>query len=887
MTHPPPCFDKYSRNNENVKNMALTRNTNKVLALTRQVLKHMLHTAGGVQHGGMLLAGDPGIGKTTAVNILGKLLDVNVITIEVPHIVEEHLINIPFIVFNPATNATTGGTTSGRIGEDDYKLVLADSHLFQQMQQSRHTTDDQYLEYIKTAPPVVQSLYAALGGTATAIPADIKNVRSKIGNILFLDEFYRQTSTRIRNILRSILNGNIGMHRIPSSTYIVYASNMADEGLDEVPHNHQFLLKNFSPPSRDEWFTWLAGQYSKNANIRLDPRIINKMQQCLTDADISYQDVATSVRTSPRRWEQVILFINGTLPVSSKQEASVLITNIRNQFINHATEEHSDLADKVVEAVTELISDTSNIQISPKELLEPHEWRLALDQAIQQLKKGGEFKRHIPVISGPPGIGKTKYVNDVAADNGMLLIDIDVSELFPDDVTGNPLPAGQTGDTQIRVKFSLPKLYYMITKRIAEKDAAYKEFLKAEHPDEADEKISEYQKKRWKYIIFFDELNRCDQRTFNALRRVMLEKSFGPDANGKELKLPSTAIVIGAWNPDPATGGTSEVTQHFADVVDVIPARASWTQTKRFLSKRKFPELDDAAQDVVLSLLDEFANKFKIRADEVDGRRISDEQRPFMLDFNGKPVYFSPREYTDVQSSLARAIALYSEDVWDEPDASTSEKRELLDDYLGEALDEAVGFPLTKHGIPPHSVLEPVKEWLRNIPDNLFGGLLTRKVHASVALSSALSHYLDGRGVDEMVKDPHFINNHNNKSNAEIIDDLNDLLRERLVDDESITKYLLDDNHKAIARSGDDLVYTTEPASLLRNFVMAMLYTLSINEYDNLRIQTAGKALSQAASKIRADMAASSNISEPVRKKLSRAVMILRSEIQDYIEGDE
>lgn len=824
--------------------------------------------------------------NTTFCNMFGKLLGVNVITIEIPHIVEEHLINIPFIVFNPETNQQRGGTTKGQIGKDDYKLVLADSHLYQQMVAATAVSDSEYPEYIKRCPADVQRVYAALGGSPDKIPKDIQAVRSKINNILFLDEFYRETSPRIRNILRGILNGNIGMHQIPASTYIMYASNMRDEGLDEIPQNQQFGQVRFKAPSKDEWFVWLAGVYSREHSVPMNPSIVNKMQQCLNDEDVSYEDAASSVRTSPRRWEQIMLYLNTSLPVDNKNDARALLTNVKNQFIHYATEEHSNLAEKVINAVTELISETSGINLSAKDELEPHEWRHALSHAIEQLERGGESKRHVPVISGPPGIGKTKFVNDIAHEKGLMLIDIDVSELFADDITGNPLPAGQRGDHSINVKFSLPKLYFMITKRINEKDAAYKAFLKSEYPDDYENRIAQYQKKRWKYLIFFDELNRCDQRTLNSLRRVMLEKNFGPDEDGQPLTLPKSALVVGAWNPDPSTGGTSSVTKHFADVVDVIPAKSSWHATKQYLSKRKFPELDEHAHEVVLRLLGEFVDKFKTRADvDENGRKVHDEYRAFLLDFNGKPLYFSPREYADMQSAIARGVELYMEDVADEPDASIDERREVLDDYIVDAIDQSLSFSLVKQFIPEDSVMPGVEEWERHLPDALFGGLLSRKVDATVELHSTLKEYLSGKDVTSMVSDEHFVNNHNVKNNAEIVDELIDLFKSTLTSEESFTKYVLDQTHPTIERDGDELKYGSGKSSLLHNFVMAMMYTLAINDYDNLRLATTGSALSQAASKIRSIIADVAGDDIAFRNRVIKAITTIRGEIQDVVES--
>jgi septin family protein len=107
------------------------RSTPQLISLTKKVMRHMKSMQRGTQAGGVLLAGDPGIGKTTFVNFLGNFLGIKTVTIEVPHVTEEHLINIPFIVFDPATNSQRpGGDQLATKKDASYELVLAKSNLY-------------------------------------------------------------------------------------------------------------------------------------------------------------------------------------------------------------------------------------------------------------------------------------------------------------------------------------------------------------------------------------------------------------------------------------------------------------------------------------------------------------------------------------------------------------------------------------------------------------------------------------------------------------------------------------------------------------------------------------------------------------------------------------
>ena len=120
------------------------------IKLLEKVLGHMDQMRGGSVHGGILLSGDPGIGKTTFVEQLASLLGLQAIVIEVPHMTEEHLINIPFVVFNPATNSTQNfASREVPSNEKEYSVVLAQSALFNHIVQARQLPDAEYIKHIK------------------------------------------------------------------------------------------------------------------------------------------------------------------------------------------------------------------------------------------------------------------------------------------------------------------------------------------------------------------------------------------------------------------------------------------------------------------------------------------------------------------------------------------------------------------------------------------------------------------------------------------------------------------------------------------------------------------------------------------------------------------
>jgi len=834
------------------------------------IQKHSGHAEGG----GVLLTGDPGIGKTSVVEMAGALLGIKVVVIEVPHITEEHLINIPFLVFNPKT-----GTTSTGNQKVDYKLVLADSNLFNQLTNTQGMSDAEYLKYITTtASKELQLMYKQLGGTEEKIPDIISTIRSQYKSILFLDELFRQTSTRIRNILRNILNGQIGMHRIPKTSYILYASNMRDTGLEEIPSNTEFQAIHFKTPSSKAWFDWFIAKF-EDSTVQLHPAVIKKFKSIITDADMSHDDFDSEVRTSPRRWEQLLLYVNTSLPVEGFDDARSLITNIKNNFVNHLSGKYSKLGDKVIKGVIELIKETSNITVKNTDVLEKHDWREALNHHVLQQKKIGGYRKYIPVLSGPPGAGKTTGSLAVAEKHNMRFIHIDCSGLNAEDVIGMPIPGERNEESnKIKVQFSVPKLYREIVTKIKDENEQYIQELKDEYGTNAQQYIDDYKHQQYKYLILFDELNRVDERTFNALRRIILEKNFGPSGNaeGDILRLPEGSLVVGAMNPE--GGGTSELTSHFRDVIDVIPVGTSWEKTLGYFRRKGFTGIDDEIKDAAITVIEFFVDKFKTKSDD-----FSRQEQPFHLDI-GSDIYVSAREYTAMFDTLVRELHHGSKEIL-RSDMTEDEAQEEMSDIVSDALEDSLNFVLHKHGVTEsEEFLATMKEWVSTITPKVFKTLISKQVKVEETWDTILNKYFSGKkDVKDMPNDALIVSRMNAVNAAQFVEEMSSALADDLKDPAVLVKSVIEQTHPKIELAKDTLVHGSEQVSRLENFILAFLYTLHLHGYQNDRIALVSnvlyKSISKLLNKLKGD-----NENEEIQQEIAMAIVQLRGNIHDIVQ---
>lgn len=669
-------------------------------------------------HGtGLLLAGATGIGKTTFVKQLGKLMGLPVILVEAPHITEEHLINIPFVVFDPVSKS--GHSSSVNVGPQTYHVELGQSHLASELAHKRAVPDATLLNIIKSSDANTRKLWTNMGGDDSTVPPEIEAIRKRYRVILFLDEYFRQTSANVRNILRGILNGRIGNDRIPAGTYVIYASNLSDVGqtIEEIPLNADFKKVNFKAPTKDEFFHYLVSKFEADTKVPLKPEVVNAFYKALGDEHISFDDAATEIRTSPRRWEQIILYVNSNVPVADEKQAAALLSNIKAMFQD--ADQVSSLHKLVDGAVREILKATSGESAAQAKPLEKGDWRDTLLHQIQTKIKLGDRRSYVPVVAGMPGIGKTAQAIDVAQKLNMLLIHIDCSTLTVDEITGIPIP--KVEGHKMAVSFSEPSLYKRITQEIEDDTSAY-----MSDPNIPQERKDAFKEQPYKYLIFFDELNRVkNPNVFNSLRRVILEKSFNDETH-----LPEDSIVVAAMNP--YDKGTQELTGHLKDAMDYIDTAPNWSNTLDYLentvlNQGSLANRSEQSRQVAMDIVKGFADTFGMKKGTKD---IDTNSRQFYIKMGDDTVYISPREYTTMLMDLVAGVDRV---VRRAAGMEADEYQQALANAAWTKLQSTLEWILDKHQTDSPQFLNMVKNWLTQ-----FSAKFLIKTRTSAALEDML-----------------------------------------------------------------------------------------------------------------------------------------------------
>jgi hypothetical protein len=815
------------------------------LRLVDTVLANMNAQMKGLTRIGILLAGDTGVGKTSFVRWFSRLLGMKLITIETPHIVEEKIIQIPFIVFNPKQNTATTHVQAAEVDEHaDYKIVLADSYLYNQIRTAVIMSDADLLKFInQPGNSDMLKIYEELGGGANRIPDAIRNVREQYKIILFLDEYFRQTSPRIRNMLRNILNGKIGTQDIPNHTYVMFASNMEDEGLEPPNLNSAFMHYEVATPNKDEWFNYLLNKFSQDENVKLNMDVINKFYELLVNEDLNIRDVTKEVRVSPRRWEQLLLYINTALPVKNEREAQALLTNVQLNFKSQTTGETADVADKVMKAVAELIEDTSNVKVKPTDTLEAHEWRDTLRHQIEQKMKLGDSRAYIPTVSGQPGIGKTAEMFNLANSLNLRYIYIDCSTLDPEDSIGMPL--GKTAKSgAISTTFSAPKLFKFINDEIKRQDETYLASV-----NESEKR--RYAAQKYKYLIFFDELNRVGSiKTFNTLRQVLLEKKFGDD-----YALPKEAIVVAAINPyDHA--GIQQFTGHMKDAIDIIDAAPSWAATKRFidaaLTADKFKNRN--VIETVETALQAFVNKFKTK-----GSNFRTDMQPFYLNIAASPVYVAPRDYMGLASYAAELLDMKLTRLMAKKDMTKMSQEEALEaerdmrEALYQAFEMTLKSAFSNNQVSNPEFLHTLRMWFLKSNDIGIGENIFYVKPKTSSLVSILKQYVDNPNL-KLEHDADFASYVETVPPVKFKEDITNFVIDLTKKEEDIIEKIIKKNYSA--RIYDEKKKTVEvldkKVSLIMHLAMDMIVAIKALDLSHDRIEHLVDAVMNAFSAIAA-----------------------------------
>ena len=734
------------------------------LRMIEQIFDNM-----GIKTGtGMLLAGSTGIGKTTMIKQLGKLLGINVVLIEAPHVTEEHLINIPFITFAP--NGTKKPDMA-RIDMDNVNVTLAQSHLATTLRSSKPIADSQYLANVRGFDNNTRTLYQRLGGDESTVPQEIADLRRRYRTVLFLDEYWREVSANVRNILRGILNGRIGNDRIPPGTYVVYASNISDVGqtIENIPMNADFKMLDFKAPSKDDFFHYVIAS-AEERGIKLEPKLINAFHAALDDNHISYDDVEKNIRTSPRRWEQILLYINAALPIDTRDKARQLLANVEANF--RSEEETSDLHKLVDSIVRDVIDKTGGTAFKDEKALGAGDWRQTLQHQIEMKIKMGDSRTYVPVVMGQPGIGKTSQMHEIADNLNLLPIVISTDTVSADDVTGVPLPKREVDEAEdsgerFGVSFSEPPLYKKIMQDAREEEDAF-----MSDPAVPQERKDRWRKQKVKYLLFFDELNRVrTQNVFNSLRRVILDKSFND-----QVHLPDSIIIVAAMNPNDK--GTAELTGHLKDAIDLIDAAPSWDQLKAYLNNPKgadrsmgIEKLPDAARQMARKILDQFAMDLTMKRPK--GKITRDMMKFYIKIGDQEPMYISMREYSTLYAEMAKGIARELGRLSKDP----SRHEEQLYRAVMTKLESTLSWIMHKHQMESRQFLKQVADWLASqMPKFLI------KQRSAVSFEAMMDEVLADRS-QHLKDNPNFVNYAKNFNRNKFTEDVQNYF-DKLVESE-------------------------------------------------------------------------------------------------------
>ena len=781
--------------------------SNTKLDLVERVLANRKVQASGSSNTGILLHGDPGTGKTSLVRYLAHLFGVSLVLIEAPHITEEHIINIPFIVFKSESDDGVKGNT--KVKASGPSIVLADSNLYTKLSAATKISDAELLRTIYSSKQIFVNTWEELGGSEKVIPDEIKKFRDNTKTILFLDEFFRQSSVRIRNVLRGILNGKLGMHDMPKDVYVIYASNLKDEGVEPMALNNDFESIEVETPNKEEWFKWLIDKF-KDTEVVLDKKVLEVFHKLLKQEDLNSHDMDAEVRASPRTWEQIILYVNSSLPVKNDKDAASLISNIRAKFTNYKTEEEHKIAGKVIDAVSKLIKVTSNIDVSTTGN-SASDWRETLEHQIAQKMKLGKYRTYIPIVSGPPGIGKTSQVVEIARDLNLRYIYIDCSTLDPEMVMGIPL-SNEDDKKNISVEFSFPQLYKQIKDDISKADTSYSSKLTVEQ-----KKV--YKNQKFKYLIFFDELNRTSTKVFNGIRRVLLEKDFGHG-----LELPKESIMLAAINPEDV--GAQDLTSHMKDVVDIIGSQPSWKKTKEYIDGLKL----DASTSAVKASKNTIEKMMLSLKDPSSSRNI--DLKPFYMSMGDNALYVSPREITSMVSNTASnldmklkriAPLLSGEDSDDKAKAF-----DIVVDAMFSSIKGTLSTALHKQQVDAPEFLHDLKGWLIKNVD--MEGIFFKKASTALTLGNILEPYFKDHSKD-LTREIELINFAENNDTQVFKDELLTFLSKHLINDKA---NIVDKKHplKKFGK-GKLTVDQKELVSKLESMLNDIILSFKVNKVSN------------------------------------------------------
>jgi hypothetical protein len=375
--------------------------------------------------------------------------------------------------------------------------------------------------------------------------------------------------------------------------------------------------------------------------MNLHPELEQALRKNLTDLGTVHDDVDKDIRLSPRRLEQIILYINHHLPIKTKKDAKSLLTNLKAMCSN--TSGKTGYAWHKIEQV---FRDTLEAQQSQHSQVTPHKssnWEHAILQQIQAKIAMGKKRSYIPVLQSLPGVGKTSGMKQVAEALNLILLRINIATINADDISGLVVSKKDKKTGGYDARFTKPPLLELIEKRSAE--ASQK--LQTEYPD----LYSIWENKSPKFLLFLDELSRpTSAAVYNNLRGLILDKKFN-----EAYSLSDDYVMAGAMNE--TGGGTSQLTGHLKDAIDVITVDPDKNKTMDYLQNNAEKDstiewvpkdLQTLALNIIRHLMGEKSTKL---SDPNAG--INLKNKDFHFTVGNQHFYMSPRRFTTLWTQLA------------------------------------------------------------------------------------------------------------------------------------------------------------------------------------------------------------------------------------------
>jgi len=626
-------FSKVSAKKSKKYKIPVSSKDGKFGKFVKTVLLNMINTSKGQEKGSLLLKGDPGTGKTSSIEQFADIIGMKIITIEAPHVSEDAIISVPYLVKTGMnTEKKTMEMKEDKNAAMGFEVVTAESSLITDLKNKKPMKQAEWDKAVNR--------YAHIAKIREDYRKPIDKIRGTYNTILFLDEFYRTGSKRIQNLFRTILNGYLGDTPIPKNIYIIFASNMdnTDGSLDEVPLNHQFSAVNFDTPNKEDFMAYIgskfAGSEGNENEAVVKPEVFNKFMEHLSDDDMGDKDEETGIRVSPRRWEEIIKYISNGIPPKNLKEAEALVQFVYTNMKDYKEGTQSSKTEKYAQLVRDLVKENSEFDVSHVSAPKGTDWENLFESQIRTKMALGSDRKYVASLSGKPGVGKTSTMRRLAEDMGAKLIEIDCATLNSEDVVGLTTP-NKNENGVMQTKFTAPPLWSKIM-------------------DQYDPTIS-IPGSSYTHILFLDEITRASKRVMNSIRSLMLEKKV--NAN---YAIPDDMMIVTAMNPTDT--GTEELSDHLADVMDIIDVEVKDSELYKYLkSKDSNKEANDVIGfDIttrVINIFRELINKLESDEDTF-GEPISGGSKKWYWQWEGNVIYVSPRELDDmISGSIGQGIA--------------------------------------------------------------------------------------------------------------------------------------------------------------------------------------------------------------------------------------